>query len=124
KIAGGPFPDVTEHLPAAEGAIAGDMGGDVGGMQYPGIELRLLRRGSAVAPRERAFARRQPPTVWFTRGGRFPLRLAGQAASSPAAVRVSLIPVHVQHGAVGFQRHPGVKITALPRRGTAPPVDG
>src|SRR5262245_50999372 len=97
-----PLPDVAVHLPAAEGAVAVRVRGDVDGAAGAPIEIGVGELGAGR--------------------GALPFGLAGQAAAGELAIRLRLMPAHVEHRFVRLERHPAIEHAALPAV-LAPPVE-
>src|SRR5262249_26257611 len=57
------------------------------------------------------------------RGRRLPLGLGGQPPSSPATIRLRLVPVDVQHRPMRLQRHPVIEVAPPPAVRLVLPVD-
>ena len=87
-----------------------------GRLVAPGKGALGLGQGAAVRPR-----------LSQSRG--LPLGLQGQPASGPATVCTGLVPIDVDHGAVGLERRDGIEVAHCPAAGNvatgvAEPIDG
>src|SRR5262249_4448721 len=121
-----PFPDVAEHLAAAEGAVPGGERADVDAACGAAAEVRARRVDGRLAPRVRPLPRRQRAagSVGLAGGGDLPFGLGRETPAGPARVGLGLEGVHVEDGAVGLEREPAIEGAPLPAVGAAPPVDG
>src|SRR5579872_88735 len=74
EIGSHPFPDVADHLPAPMLAVSGRIGVHRGTTERGGVQPRSFR---------------------CARRGKLPFGLGRQPPARPAAIRVGLVPVHV-----------------------------
>ena len=117
EVGGCPFPNITEHLSAAECAVACRAGGNVERGVEGKVEIGMLARRCGAAPRPSplhpgktaAFGAR------LTEGRRFPFHLGRQSAPRPAAPCLGLVPVDERNRRVRSKRHG--PIIAAPRPG-------
>src|SRR3990172_6047892 len=117
----GPFPNVAEQLAAAPRAV-------------PRLERSHICRGVAGAEKIGARGIGSLVTPWVSalalriarrgRRGLFPLGLARQPASGPAAPRICLVPVDVDDRRVKRQRLQPVVDAVLPRASLPDPING
>ena len=116
KIAARPFPHVSNHLPAAEGAVALWKGVHVDAPHPIPIQVCPRRHRRLVAPGETSFLGRKSLTVWlrFRGGSNLPLNFGWESTPCPTTIRFSLIPVDVDDRKVRFEWHPFVKMPTQP----------
>src|SRR5215469_1481964 len=90
-----PFPNIADHLPAAEGAVAPGAGCDIERSVKSKIQICILVRRRGTTPRPGTLHRGQTPAVgaWLADCCRFPLRLGGQPTLRPAAPGLGFVPV-------------------------------
>src|SRR5215469_5025264 len=98
-----PFPDIADHLPAAEGAVARGVSRDNERRVKSKIEIRVLMRwrGSAPGPRPLHLGKTIAISAWLANCRRLPLRLGGQPALRPAAPGLGFVPVDENNRSVG-----------------------
>src|SRR5262249_11872825 len=85
EVVGRPLPDVDDHLPAPERAVAGGERADVETAHGPRVEVRPRRRRGLVAPREAALAVGEAVAIRTRLEGRggLPLRLRREPPTGP-----------------------------------------
>src|SRR5439155_19032860 len=93
------LPDIADHLPAADGTVAGPQRAHVDRAVRAIVEVGASRCGGAVSPGEAPLA----PGRRLRRGGHLPLRLGRQAPARPPAPCLGFIPVDVHHGMAGLE---------------------
>src|SRR5262249_38722404 len=86
-----PLPDVADHLPTADGAVAGRQRAHVDGAAGAVVQVRALGRRRRIAPGESTLASRRR----IERRRELPLRLGRQPPPRPATERLGLVPVDV-----------------------------
>jgi hypothetical protein len=126
EVVRAPFPEVPDHLPQPERAVAVREGCNVHHVEQTPVQVGVARRGRLVSPGIEPHAGCYAPRVprGLGRGGQLPLRLGRQAASGPAAVGLGLVPVDVDYGLVRGQRLDPVEVAAVPLTVSLRPVDG
>src|SRR5205823_15096536 len=101
KRVGDPFPDVADHLPAADRTVAVGQRAHVDRPTGEEVEVRALAGRGRVAPGEAMISSGRG-----IEGGRhLPFHLGGQPPPRPAAERLRLVPVHVHDRLPGIERH-------------------
>src|SRR5262249_61653056 len=103
-----PLPDVADHLPTADGAVAGRQRAHVDGAAGAVVQVRALGRRRRIAPGESTLASRRR----IERRRELPLRLGRQPPPRPATERLGLVPVDVH------DRVP--RLEPLPQNGPSP----
>src|SRR6516165_2814684 len=98
-----PFPDIADHLPAAEGAVALGVSRDIERSVKSKIQIRVLMRwrGSAPGPRPLHLGKTIAISAWLANCRRLPLRLGGQPALRPATPGLGFVPVDENNRSVG-----------------------
>src|SRR5437868_474812 len=96
-----PFPDVPNHLPAAERAVSRGERAHVDGPARAMIEVCAIRCRRRVAPGEAALASR----LRIEARSHLPLRLGRQPAPRPFAPCLRFPPAHADDGVPRTERH-------------------
>ena len=91
----GPLPDVTNHLPAPEGAIAFWTRSHVNATHRTPVEVGVFWRWGFITPREATLPRGESVArwIWLGSGGGFPFGFCGESAICPTAVGFGFIVV-------------------------------
>src|SRR5207247_10908955 len=97
---GDPFPDVADHLPAADRTVAAGQRADVDGSTSEVVEVRALGLRRCLAPGEAMLTSRRG----IESGRHLPFRLGRQPPPRPTAERLRLVPVHVHYRMPGIER--------------------
>src|SRR5690606_5150151 len=106
----GPFPDVAEHVPAAERRDPAWVAADARGAEHLRIQIGARGVGRLVAPRVAALrARRRIP-----RGGGLPFHLRGETLTGPRRVRLRLPVADVADGSERVERLAAVHAAVHP----------
>lgn len=125
EVARGPFPDVSDHLPATPGAVTCRQRIDINAAHVPPIKIRLLGRRKLITPWVASLEVIETISVGprLARGGGFPFWFSRKAAPRPPAEGFRLEPVYVEHGMSRLERAPGIKVAPQPASGLAAPVN-
>ena len=87
EVARRPLPDVADHLPAAEGAVARGQRADVDAAAAPAVEVGAVGRRAARRPTGSAACGREPPSGPARRRPPSPTRPRSAAAGPPSGSR-------------------------------------
>src|SRR4029077_19098305 len=103
---GRPFPDIADHLPAAEGAVALGTSRNVERSVEHKIQICMLARRCSAAPRPGPLHAGEATAVRarLSNRRRFPLRLGRQSAPGKAAPSLGLVPVDENNRSVRSEK--------------------
>src|SRR5262249_43378701 len=95
EIRGRPFPDIADHLPASEGAVAGSAGSDIERTVEGEIEVGAcaVRRRLAPGPAALAIGQAGAVRARFADSRGFPFGLGRKPALGPVPPGLRLVPV-------------------------------
>src|SRR5262249_30892862 len=105
EVRGRPFPNITDHLPAAECAVATRASRNIERTVERKVEICMIARRQHLAPGPNSFGLRETPSsgARFADPCRLPLGFCRQPALCPAAPGSGFVPVYKHDGGIQLQ---------------------